>query len=357
MARHAVVEEDLQNILHTPLSWGEFHGRAVLVTGANGILPAYVVETLLYLNERRTGAPVRVLALVRDRRRAEARFTHYRGRDDLRFLVQDIGRPVPDDVQADFIIHAASPARPQEFATDPVGTLVPNVVGTYHLLELARRCGVRGFLFLSSGEVYGRTPDGQATISETDFGPLDPTVVRSCYGEGKRAGEALCAAYAHQYRVPTRIARLGHSYGPGMRLDDGRVFADFVADVVHRRPIVLKSDGSAVRPFCYLSDAVVGCFTVLLNGADGQAYTVANDDAYVSVRELAELIVGLFPERRLSVVYAGEPAGANPTVGPARFGRVDTSKVRTLGWRPTVGPAEGFRRTVLSYETASFAQP
>ncbi len=352
MVRHPVVEEDLQTILKAPLPWDALYGQTVLVTGANGILASYVVETLLFLNESTRGKPVQVLALVRDKARAENRFAHYRGRNDLHLIVQDASHPIPEDVHADYIVHAASQASPKYYGADPVGTLLPNVVGTYHLLQLARRSSAKAFLFLSSGEVYGRIPVGQVAITESDYGPSDPTEVRACYGEGKRAGETLCVAYSHQYGVPTRIARLSHTYGPGMRLDDGRVFADFVADVVNRRPIVLKSAGTAQRPFCYVSDAVAGFLTVFFKGASGQAYNVANAGACASVRELAELLVQLFPERALSVEYSG--GKTDPSYLPSKnlIGVPDCSKVHALGWEPTVGLAEGFRRTVRSYDPA-----
>ena len=132
------------------------------------------------------------------------------------------------------------------------------------MLETAKADGSEGFLLLSSGDVYGHRSDPSLPIDESSFGWLDPLNIRSCYGEGKRASETLCACWHVQYDLPAKIVRLSHTYGPGMRLDDGRVFADFVSDIVARRNIVMKSDGTACRPFCYLADVIVALFSVLL---------------------------------------------------------------------------------------------
>ena len=170
----------------------------------------------------------------------------------MRLLVQDVCEPVALDEPIHFIVHAASQASPKYYGTDPVGTLSANVLGTYHLLNLAATHRVEAFLFFSSGEVYGQVAPERIPIRETDYGYLDPTDVRSCYGESKRMGETMCVAWAHQFGVPAKIVRPFHTYGPGMRLDDGRVFADFVADIVHDRDIVLKSDGARSGPSAIL---------------------------------------------------------------------------------------------------------
>ena len=307
--RHAIVEEDLRAITSCDLPWSAFHGKTVVVSGASGFLPAYMVETLLYLNENRADQATTVIGLVRNLERARKRFAAYGGRIDLQLVGHDITAPLPNLDRADFIIHAASQASPKFFGSDPVGTLSANVIGTHHLLGLARSCRSEGFLFFSSGEVYGQAAGPRPTIGEHDYGIVDPLEIRSCYAESKRLGETMCACWAQQFSVPAKIVRIAHTYGPGMRLDDGRVFADFVADVVQRRPIVMKSDGSARRPFCYLADTTTAFFTVLLRGAVGEAYNVGNSDAECSVAELAHLLAGLFPERGLQVVSQARSSG------------------------------------------------
>lgn len=346
--RHHIVTEDLEAITRAALPWDDLAGRTVLVTGAAGFLPAYMVETLLFLNEKRPDQKTRVLGLVRHEGRARARFAAYEGRPDLKLVVGDVSGPVDFGEPVHYIIHAASQASPKYYKSDPVGTLSANIAGTQRLLEMAREQGTKSFLFFSSGEVYGRISDAQVPTREDDYGPVDPMDVRSCYGESKRMGETMCVAWHAQYGVPARVARPFHTYGPGMSLDDGRVFADFVADIVAGRDIVMKSDGRATRAFCYLADAAAGFFTVLLKGTSGEAYNVGNDKAESSILDLALRLVALFPEKDLHVVQQPVPTDGYLQSKISR-GCPEISRARALGWEPTTTIEDGFKRTVLSF--------
>ena len=348
--RNPIVEQDVARIISHNLPWRTFAGKTILVSGANGFLPAYMVETLLYLNEADRSMNCRVIGLARNREKARRRFAHLLDRPDFAIVIQDVTAPATIPVPVDFIIHGASQASPKYYGTDPVGTLAANSLGTYNLLSFARDCRSEGFLFLSSGDVYGQVDDAKIPNREDDYGYLDPTLVRSCYGESKRMGETMCAAFNHQYGVPAKIVRPTHTYGPGVALDDGRVFADFIANVVRREDIVLKSDGSARRAFCYLADAALAFFTVLLKGERGQAYNVGNESCEISVGDLARLLVELFPERALSARFDTKPAPAGYIKSNVSRGSLDTTKLRGLGWRPTTTLAEGFKRTVMSFE-------
>ena len=345
--RHPIIQRDLDRILLAPLPWERFAGRTVLVAGAAGFIGAYVVDTLLRLNEGHTQEPVQILALARQAHALRSRFPGEKMRDDLRFLVQDACIPVQLDMPVDFVIHAASPGTPRAFGRDPIGTFAANVFATRELLELKPR---DAFLFFSSGEVYGLGNDQIIPTHENAYGLLDPTQVRSCYGESKRAGETLCACYAAQEGVHTTMARIFHTYGPGMPLGDGRTFSDFVQDALLGRDIEMRSEGKASRAFCYLADTVEACFTILLKGATATAYNVGNDRAELTVLELAQLIAGLDPARRLRVRRAAIPDASDTYLpSPIQRGCPDVSRLRMLGWEPRVGPHEGFKRTLDSF--------
>ncbi len=342
-----IVKEDIESIISQPLDWQRFRGKRVLISGAGGFLPAYMVETLLMLN-RTQGMDCEIIGLVRNLEKAKARFNHWLDSPELSFVVADVAEEIPVDVRCDFIIHAASQASPRFYGTDPIGTMTANMFGTYHLLRCAHEWGSEGFLLFSSGDVYGQVPADRVSIDESGYGYLDILNFRSCYGESKRAAETMLVSFLKQFNVPGVIVRPSHTYGPGMALDDGRVFADFVRDIVKRQNIILYSDGSAVRPFCYLSDAVAGYFTVLLKGESGQAYNVANPDGVLSIRALAELLVGMYPELGLKVECRNRH-DSNYIPSQVSFGTPNIERLARLGWSPHYSPREGFERTINYY--------
>lgn len=343
-----IIEEDLEQIAATPLEWERLKGKTVLITGASGFLPAYMVETLLFLNGMK-GLGCTVVGLVRNLEKANARFKKYEGRCDLKLIQGDVSVEREWRERCNMIIHAASQASPVFYGKDPVGTMNANILGTSHLLKMARSWDVDEFLYFSSGEVYGEVSPDKLPTRESDYGYIDINNSRSCYAESKRASETLGMSYAAQYMTPFKVVRPFHTYGPGMALDDGRVFADFVNDIVHCRDIVLKSEGTAVRAFCYLSDAVTGFFTVLLHGAQATAYNVGNPDGAISIRDLADLLVGLFPERKLAVKREINSYAAGYMPSSISINCPNVDRLKELGWRPSYSVREGFRRTVLHW--------
>lgn len=350
---NSVIREDLERIASSALPWERLRDKTVLITGGGGFLASYLVKTLIVAN-RIMALNLRVVCVVRNLCSAEQRLAGFLGASDISVLVHDISRPLLSDApRADFIIHAASQASPKYYGVDPVGTLLANSVGTAYLLDHAVHSGSEAFLFFSSGEVYGDPVDPARLVAEKDYGYLDPMNVRSCYAESKRIGETMCVAWAKQRGLNTKVVRPFHTYGPGMALDDGRVFADFVADVVAGRNIVLKSDGMAKRAFCYVGDATAGFLTVLLSGGKAEAYNVGNSDAEISVLDLATLVAGLFPDRGIGT-RVEPPIPSNAYLkSPIQRSCPDISKIRGLGWCPVVGVEEGFRRTLRSF----FPQP
>jgi UDP-glucuronate decarboxylase len=344
---NAIVEVDIATILDTSLPWERLADTSVLVTGAAGFLATYMVETLLAMRERLGFGPRRVIGLVRSISRAEQRYARHLGRSDFCLLESDVADPaLRISEPVDVIIHAASPATPRVYRTDPVAVLDANLQGMRTMLAVARR-DKASLLFISSGEVYGQArvvPTG-----ESDYGYLDLADVRSCYGEAKRAAEVMGVAWAHQFDVAVRIVRPFHTYGPGVALDDGRVFADFVGDVLAGRDIVMRSGGSAVRAFCYIADAVAGFFTVLFKGERAAAYNIGSDTSALTIADLAQLLAALFPEKGLKVVQDLTPRGTSYANSPIDQNVPAIDRARALGWAPRVTPEEGFRRMVQSY--------
>ena len=325
----------------------ELRGRTVLVTGPYGMLASYLVFTMIRMNEMSPDRPVRILAAGRSEEKLRARFGSYADRPWFTFLKTDLCSPLHVDGPVDYIIHAASHASPDHYSKDPVGVTLPNTAGTLHLLELAAQKKSHSLLFFSSGEIYGKV--NSPVIREDEGGFLDPAQVRSCYGESKRMGETLCASFAYQYGVPAKIVRPSHTYGPTMDPEhDTRVFAAFVSDALGGRDIAMTSDGTASRCFIYIADAAAAYFRVLLRGKAGEAYNVTNPEGVITIYELAKLIAGLVPEKKLKVTRKEPPEGYMDR-GKNAYTRLDTQKLEALGFRCRVPLEEGFRRTLEAF--------
>jgi UDP-glucuronate decarboxylase len=343
--------EDTAAVLLRDLPWQILSGLTIAVTGAGGFLGGYLVRVLLGLYAAgRVERPIRVLALVRNADSGRKRLGLSADHPDLELRTWNLNDiAVPDLGECNYVLHAASQASPRFYGSDPVGTLMPNAVGTASLLHALQRCpDPRGLLFVSSSEVYGQV-GGDRTLGETDLGQLDPATVRACYAESKRLGETLCLAWHQQYGLPTYIVRPFHTYGPGLLADDGRVFADFTYNVIQGENIVMMSDGSARRAFCYASDAIAGFFTVLLKGQPAIPYNVANPAGELSVMELAELLVGLYPNKGLKVERRLPPDGRNYLT--SAFNRLipDVQRLSSLCWSAQVTPQDGFRRMIEAH--------
>lgn len=346
---HPIVRADLERIAAAALPWERLAGRSIMVTGGGGFLAAYLIKALLQAGDQHA-LGLRVVAVVRSRDRLLPRLAAQLTHPALAVVEQDIAAPLDAAFpRADHIVHSASPASPRVYGRDPVGVLTANAIGTAQLLDHAVRHGSERVLFVSSGEVYGVPRDPSVPITEDRYGDLDPMQLRACYAEGKRVAETMCVAWAHQHGVHTTVVRPFHTYGPGLALDDGRVFADIVADVVAGRNIVLTSEGTARRPFCYVADATLGFLTVLLRGETATAYNVANPAGEIAIRDLADLVAGLFPERGIGVRVEIPASHGSYLPSPIPRQIPSIERIARLGWAPTTGVAEGFRRTIESY--------
>lgn len=346
------VDEDLQTIISSIYEHCDFFsGQRCFVTGGTGLVGSYLVRALLLANDI-YDLDLVVSLLTRKPILSDSRLYPWLQHASLEVVYGSVETFDFSQLPcSDIIIHAASQASPKFYQVDPIGTLMPNCLGTLRLCEQAADWGSKKFLYFSSSEVYGVATN--IPLLETDFGLVDPVNTRSCYSESKRMGEAICKAYSLQNGLNTTSVRLFHTYGPQMSLDDGRVFADFVRDALQGSNIRIASTGRSLRSFCYLSDAIRGLITLLVNGAPGESYNLANPGAEISILDLANLLAKLSPHEisiEFSNSFSTKPGYINSNAHRV-FPSID--KIKSLGWLPEIGIHDGFKRTLFSYSHAS----
>lgn len=343
---YTIQDDDIVNVIRRiPIE--KLCGQTIFVTGATGFIGAGVVATLLYLNDNIFSIKCKIIIHIRDVEKAKWRFGDRILQDDVTMIQGELVQKLDIITTIDYIIHAASNAITAEFGVIPVETLSINMTATQYLLELAQEKQVKGFLFLSSGAVHGDVPNGINVISEEDVYYVDHLSMNNSYAIGKMMGESLCRAYFEEYGIPSKVVRISHTYGPGINISDGKIFSDFVKSICERKPLIIKGDGKATRPFAYINDTLVGVFLVLLDGRAGEVYNLANSSQTYSIADLAEkLCYEVFPERRLKyeIMKPSNVEERPPVI-------VDTSKIENLGWEAEFTIDDGFKRVVSYYET------
>lgn len=347
---NGIISEDMGMIFSSKDSWEALRGSKVFITGAAGMIASYLVLFFIYLNEI-YNYNIEIYAGIRNKDKAAWRFGKYLRRAYFHLYNEDVNEPVKISSDIDYIFHAASLASPQFYGSNPVETMLPNIVGTNEILKFAVKHKVKKFIFFSSGAVYG-TVKGVGTIKEDCVGDLDFLAAGSAYGESKRCGEALCLAYCREYGVPVNIIRINHTYGPTLDLkNDRRAFAEFVKNIIDGHNIELKSAGLEKRAFCYLSDATEVILKILLEGATGECYNLANEEQFVSIKELAEILVGLYPEKELKVIYKTRNEEGYLSLAQTSSIPCSSQKIKELGCQLKTDIKTGFDRTIKGLST------
>lgn len=332
--------DDIQQVASLSLPWEQLEGCNILITGATGLIGSTLVEVLLARQQQ-----FHIYAAGRNEERAKRQLGHIWNDPRLHFLQYDVIAPLQGNTDFHYIIHAASDASPAAFANTPVEVMKANFMGVCNLLDYGREHNLRRLLYVSSGEVYG---EGDGRVFTEDYsGYVNPVKARSCYPQSKRASETLCASYAAEYGIETVIARPCHTYGPGFTPADNRVYAQFIRNVLQGNDIVMKSDGSQFRSWCYVVDCASALLHILLRGESGEAYNIADEQSNISIRQLAEMVAEIAQRKVVIELPSNAEAAGFNVVTKSVY---DTAKLQALGWTVEGSMHDKMQRTINSVQ-------
>ena len=339
LRQSTVYQNDIDSVLaDSNINWDALNGKKMLITGASGLIGGLLVSCLVCGNQRGM-LDCEIYALARNEEKARKLF----GADfnDVNWIFSDVETVDLGDIKPDFIIHAASPTSSKGFVEKPVEVLEAGILGTRNLLEQVAKQGIEKFVYLSTMEVYGAHQGDEKVTEDTQLS-VDSAVVRNCYPISKIVAENFCVSYFSEYGVPISIARLTQTFGPGVAYDDGRVFAEFARCAIEKRDILLKTEGKTKRNYLYTADAARAIFTLLLTkDSNGEIYNVANEDTYCSIKEMAELVCGLYGG---SVGF--DLSQDTSAFAPTLCMNLSCEKIHKLGWKAETPLEEMFKHLI-----------
>jgi nucleoside-diphosphate-sugar epimerase len=339
-------------------------GKNLLIVGGAGFLGYYLIQSILHWNDRSQGQPITLTVFDNYMRGIPAWLSELENNISLNLVKHDITEPLPESMgNYQYVVHAASIASPIYYRKYPIETMDANVNGLRTLLEYCvskknTDRPVEGFLFYSTSEIYGDPDPENIPTAETYRGNVSCTGPRACYDESKRYGETLCVNFAQQYDIPVKIARPFNNYGPGLKISDRRALPDFARDVLNDRDIVLLSDGAPTRTFCYIADAIVGYYKILIKGRQGEPYNIGTAAPEISIRELAEKVVAkaakLF-DYQGKVVFQKSSDENYLVDNPNRRCPAIAKASSELAYNPKITIEQGLERALIWYRDNSEA--
>lgn len=340
-------EKEINRIAQLPLPWQNAEGKAILLSGATGMIGKCLVDILMKHNDEQKdpAKTVRVIALSRNEQRAKERFGEYWDREDFQYVACDVNEGIPETENVDYVVHAASNTHPLQYANDSIGTIASNIIGTKNLLDYAIDHETKRFCFVSSVEVYGENRGDVEKFDESYLGYIDCNTLRAGYPESKRLGETLCNAYFQTYGLDFVIPRLSRVYGPTMLQSDSKAISQFIKKAADGEEIVLKSEGNQKYSYSFVTDAVAGILYTLLLGECGQAYNIADKKSDITLKELAECLAQIAGTK---VIFELPDESESRGYSTATKAMLCADKLEQLGWRANVHMEAGLAETVAS---------
>lgn len=344
MLEHQLYREDIEYVATIGLPWNKMENRSILITGASGLIGSFLIDVLMWKNIHDC-LNCKVYSVGRSVNKAKKIFASYWDSDMFEFISHDINEPMNlKIVKVDYVIHMASNTHPVAYATDPIGTVTANIIGTNNLLEFAVEHNATRFAFVSSNEIYGENRGDVELFDEHYCGYIDSNTMRAGYPESKRCGEALCQAYRKQKNLDVVIPRLTRSYGPTMLMTDTKAISQFIRKAIAGEDIILKSVGTQYYSYTYVADAVSGLLTVLLKGENGEAYNIADERSDIMLKDLAAVLAEIAGRK---VVFELPDDVEKAGYSTATKARLDGSKLKSLGWNAKYDIESGMQRNIV----------
>ncbi len=344
--KRTALEEDLHRLCQADIPYGAWKGKTFLVTGATGLVGSLAVKALLYIS-RVHDLQLQVVAQVRSLEKASRVFGEDPG---VTLLCLDLASaPLTYPGPVDYILHTAAVTTSKLLVSNPVDCAKTALNGTLSVLDFAVEKQAKGVVYLSSMEAYGVRTDG-GDVTEQDLGFVDLQAVRSGYPESKRMCECLCSAYASQYRLPVYALRLAQTFGAGVSREDTRVFAQFAKSAIAGTDIILHTDGSSEGNYLYTADALKAIFLLWCKGVPGQIYNAANEVCHTTIYDMAQMVAQKVAGGAISVQIQIPEDGTSLGYAPKTRLRINSQKLRSLGWEPEIDLEQAYRRLIRSWE-------
>lgn len=332
--QHFLYQEDIRNILSVD-GIEQLRGKSFLITGATGMVGVMLIDALMALKE------VKVYAVGRNKEKAKSRLGEYFGDSNFEFVTHDVCFPFEENFSVDYIIPLASNTHPLAYSQYPIETIMINVKGAEHALNLADRCGAK-VIYPSTNEIYGNAIANEA-FKEDYNGHLNLSNARSCYNESKRVSEAMCQSYLAERNVEVKIARLCRIFGPTMLESDTKASSQFINKAVECKDIVLKSEGKQYFSYTYVADAVMGLLIILLSGERGVAYNISSEKTNVRLKEFAQMCADYNGK---NVIFDLPSDSERKGFSIAMRSILDNTRLRSIGFAPIYELKDAVYRTI-----------
>ena len=341
-----IEKESLGKRINLNVSLKDLNNKKILVTGSNGFIASSFIRIICELMDEKK-YNIKFYGIVRKNSSKTNPILHKLIKTKkLTIFKVDINKEINIKIKPDICFHAASITSPKEYFTKPIETLLTSSLGTINLLNFCIKTKIKKFILLSSGEIYGnlKTTKNIKHFNEENYGIIDPGKINSNYGISKKFSENALLCWSKINNLFVNSIRLFHTYGPNMKLNDGRIHSDLVGNVVNKKNLTIKGDPNTMRSFCYITDVINGILTIIIKGKNRESYNLANPKEMYKVIEIAKIIKKIQNNKNLKIIKK-KSKNLNKRLN-FFYPLPSIKKLNKLGWSPKVNIKTGLTQTL-----------